>query len=120
MAIYPHIKPAPNRPELQGIYALEGRKLPQEIFNCWVQTDYFDTNQQYWIQKAIGGPLFRVRVDRFEATELPEDVRLMVLSRDLREYQQYRLYVGNNSISAVEVLQSETSHRRYKVTFSLS
>lgn len=120
MAVYPHVRPARNNPTLQGLYALEGRKLPQEIYDVWVQADSFNTNQQYWLQKETGGSLHRCRVDRYEPKEMPDAVRKMVLQRDGRSFQQYRLYVGNSANTAVPVTQDETSNRRYQVIISLS
>ena len=120
MATYPHVRPGSATSELQGFYALEGRKLPQEIFEAFVQGDTFDTNKQYWLQKITGGSLHKVRVDRCEPKELPTIVRDFALAQDVRPHQQYKLYVGNTAQAAVAVEQNTTSTRRFRVVLSLS
>ena len=117
--IYPHIRPALSNTTLQGFYALEGRKLPQEIYDCWIQADVFDANQQYWIQKLENGIFFRVRIDRHQPQDLPPLVVSTALSIDTGRLSQFKLYVGNDIDSLEPVLQDENSNRRHRLLLSL-
>ena len=122
---FPHIRSPRDSTSLQGLYALQGRSLPSEIFNIYIQTQSFSLNQQYWIQKLSGGPLFKVRIDSIKLLELPEPIASAVLSidSDRAAFQKLKLYAGNNSTDALAagaIENDESVNRRFKVIASLS
>lgn len=105
---------------LQGRFALEGRAIPQEMFVAHIAADSIDVNQQYWIQKAIGGPLYRAKVEGLEFLDYPADIAAVPLAIDAdRTHQQYKLLTGNTTIAAVEVTQDTASTRRYRLSLSI-
>jgi len=115
-----HIQPQTATTGIQGIFALQGKDLPGQLFTAFIAADEFNLNQQYWLSKDGGTSLESARVENVEFKDYPFDIVEMVTAIDAdRTWQQFRLFVGNDTDDAVEVEPDTASSRRWKVLISV-
>jgi hypothetical protein len=116
----PHIQFARPSQILAGQYALQGRDLPSELYQVFLQADTFDTNLTYWLRRSSSESLVKVKVEGHLRTGLPPEVSAAALAIDSASVQPFTFWVGNTAAAAVQLSQNASSNIRYKILISIA
>lgn len=109
----PHI-----RPLNQTQYDTEGRAIAEEFFEVNLHTEVLNTLATYWLKRSNGGNLQPIRLEQHRALDLPPPISAAALERDSeRDWQELKLYVGNDAGTATLVENDPNAKRRYRLIF---
>jgi hypothetical protein len=116
----PHIQFARPSQILAGQYALQGRDLPSELYQVFLQADTFDTNLTYWLRRSSSEALVKVKIEGHLRTGLPSFASEAALAIDSASVQPFTFWVGNTAAAAVQLSQNASSNIRYKILISIA
>lgn len=120
MANRPHIRPLRASSAIQGRFALQSRLVPSELYLAYIATESVDVNQQFWLKRGDAAVPVKAKVESIEFLDLPQSVADAAHAIDAaRGHQELRLFTGNSPNALTEVLQDDSTNRRYSVMLSL-
>jgi hypothetical protein len=116
----PHIQAARPSSVLAGQYALQGRDLPSELYQVFLQADSFNESLTYWLRRSSSEALVKVKIEGHLRTGLPPELSAAALTIDSASVQPFSFWVGNTAAAAVQLSQNASSNIRYKILISIA
>jgi hypothetical protein len=115
-----HIKPQSPTGTITAPFVLADRAVPAQLFRAYIHGETFNENRQFWLSKDGGKTLEQCRIESVEFKDLPGIVSDVALDMDGdRDFQRYRLYVGDSKDFAEEIEPDTESSRRWSVLISI-